>query len=229
MYIDHSRPPFIDIALPEAHILPVHKLVLLYSISLLLDFLLLRNECLVSKVISPFQLRVAMGIYHAIIPMVYISSYPPANILFAAAPLFLASYSAQIPTKDLTVEKWANTILKITTNEQDTNTASPAKVRIQGMAKVALGIFKIAFMRLFIDPLLPHHPENALEYSWLHPMSLVYMVLYGTKSYCMLGMVDVFMGTEQALFAWNMVQLFNSPILASSPRDFWRYDRQRDL
>jgi hypothetical protein len=159
--------------------------------------------------------------------MIYISSYPPANILFAAAPWFLASYSAHMPTKDLTVEKWARAIFKITIDEQSANTTNPFKIRVQGLAKIALGIFKIAFMHLFIQPLLPHHAEYALDYAWLHPMSLIYTVLYGIKAYCMLGTVDVFMGTEQALFAWNMVQVFNSPILASSPRDFWRYDRQR--
>jgi hypothetical protein len=220
MYIDYSRPPFVDIALPPAHILPAHKLILLYSATLLFDFILLRNEYHVNKVISPFQLRFAMAIYHIIIPMIYISSYPPANILYAAGPWFLASYSAHMPTEDLTAEKWVRTLFKITIeDEQGTNTS---KIRLQGLSKIALGIFKIAFMHLFINPLLPHHAEYALDYPWLHPMSLMYTVLYGVKAYCMLGIVDVFMGVEQSLFAWNMVPLFNSPIIASSPRDFWR-------
>ncbi|KAI8645080.1 hypothetical protein BD408DRAFT_412212 [Parasitella parasitica] len=220
MYVDHTKPPFIDIPLPPAIILPAYALILMYSIVATADFCLLRNERCLASFVTPKQLRIAMAIVHAIIPMVFISSHPPSNILFAAAPWFLASYSARIPTDQLSVEKYINTLFKITVDDGN-SLVSESKVRTKGAAKIALGIFKIAFMHLMINPILPRHPDYALEYAWNSPMSMIYTVLFGVKAYCLLGAVDIFMGAEQLLFAWNMVTLFNSPILSASPRDFW--------
>ncbi|CEP12956.1 hypothetical protein [Parasitella parasitica] len=222
MYVDHTRPPFIDIPLPPAIILPAYALILLYAIVITADFYLLRNErfLVASGIITPKQLRIAMAVVHVLIPMVFISSHPPSNILFAAAPWFLASYSARIPTDRLTVETYIHTLFRVTVDDRD-DFVSKTKVRTKGAAKMALGVFKIAVMHLMIDPLLPRHPDYALEYAWSSPMSMIYTVLFGVKAYCLLGVVDVFMGAEQLVFAWNMVTLFNSPILSASPRDFW--------
>lgn len=219
-YIDHSKPPFIDISLPSAIIIPSLHLVALYTFVLAVDFYLLRNERHFNSVNSATRLRIGMAVIHALLPMVFISRHPPFNILFAAVPWFCFSYAVHIPTDQLTVEKYVYTLFKVTIKDDDN--ISKTRIRCKGVAKFSLGIFKFTFMRLFINPLLPHHTEYALDYAWYHPMSLIYTVLFGIKTYCMLGFVDVVMGIEQALFAWNMVDLFNSPIVASSPRDFWR-------
>lgn len=218
MYIDYTRLPFIDIPLPPAIILPAYKLIALYVIVALIDFFLLRHN---PSFVSSKQLRIVMSIYHIMIPMIFISSIPTLNILYAACPWFLASYSAHMSHEQLTFMNWCRSILAITIEDKE-HQYTPTKIRLKGAAKVALGLFKIAFCRLIIDPVLPRHSEYALEYPWLHPYSMIYTVLYGVKGYCYLGVVDVFMGLEQLIFGWNMVNLFNSPILSSSPRDFWR-------
>ncbi|KAI7889390.1 uncharacterized protein EV154DRAFT_285389 [Mucor mucedo] len=219
-YVDHTRPPWVDIALPPAIILPATTLITLYAVVLGLDYSLLSNERYLRKYISATQLRIGMALMHIILPMIFISNHPPCNILFAAGPWFIASYAAHMPTDTLTFKKCVYDLFKVTI--QDDKDTDKAKIRYKGVAKVSLGVFKLIWMRMFINPLLPVHPDDALEYAWLHPMSLIYTILFGIKAYCLLGAVDIFMGLEQTLFAWNMVDLFDSPILATSPRDFWR-------
>lgn len=220
-YVDHTRPPLIDISLPPAIVLPAATLIILYAVVLSIDFCLLYNERHLNKFITAKQLRIAMAIVHIIIPMIFISNHAPCNILFAAAPWFLASYSAHMSTEQLTIKKWMYTLFKVAIDD-DEIMKNKTKIRCKGMSKISLGTLKLVFMQVFVNPLLPQHAEYALDYGWLHPMSLVYTVLFGIKAYCLLGAVDIFMGIEQTLFGWNMVDLFNSPIISLSPRDFWR-------
>ncbi|KAG2234493.1 hypothetical protein INT48_004872 [Thamnidium elegans] len=219
-YVDHTKPPFIDISLPPAITLPVTLLVSLYAGVLGLDFYLLRHERLFRKVISPTQLRIAMAIVHAVIPLVFVCNRPPFNVFFAGAPWLLATYTAAIPTENLTMEKWVRTLMQVTIVQRPEG-VDDRKIRYKGIAKISLAIFKLVFMHLFVDSLLPRHIEYVLEYSWIHPVGIFYTFLFGLKAYCLLGVIDLLMGVEQTLFAWNMIDLFNSPIIASSPRDFW--------
>ncbi|EIE86860.1 hypothetical protein RO3G_11571 [Rhizopus delemar RA 99-880] len=125
-----------------------------------------------------------------------------------------------MPIEQLTLAEWTNKVIKITSESSENMSVS--SIRYRGAATCCLGVLKWSFMRLFLDPLLPHKPIFALYYPWFHPLSLIYTILYGVKAYCLLGAVNVFMGLEQVIMGWNMVQLFDSPIIASSPRDFWR-------
>ncbi|GAA5805797.1 hypothetical protein HPULCUR_011323 [Helicostylum pulchrum] len=219
-YADHTKSPFIDISLPPAISLPVTLLASLYASVLGLDFYLLRHERLFRKVISPTQLRIAMAIVHAVIPLVFVCKQPPLNVFFAGAPWLLATYTAAIPTENLTMEKWVHTLMQVVIEQRPEET-DDRKIRYKGVAKISLGIFKLVFMHLFVDYFLPRHVEYVLEYSWIHPVGIFYTFLFGLKAYCLLGVIDLLMGVEQTLFAWNMIDLFNSPIIASSPRDFW--------
>ncbi|KAG1146181.1 hypothetical protein G6F37_005694 [Rhizopus arrhizus] len=101
------------------------------------------------------------------------------------------------------------------------STAPTKVIRYRGAVNICLGILKLSFMALFIDPLLPQKPIFALYYAWFHPISLLYTVLYGIKVYCILGVVDIGLGVEQIVTGWEMIQLFDSPVLSTSPRDFW--------
>lgn len=220
-YVDHSKPPFVDISLPPAIILPIVQLVLLYGVELGIDFYLLYNERHFKKCISPKQLRIGMAISHILIPLIFTSSSPPLNMMFAAIPWFLATYSAYMPTEDLTLEKWIYTLFKVVIVDDELSNGE-SKIRYRGLSKFSLGLFKLAFMNIIVDPLLPRRLEYTLEYAWFNPISLIYTVIFGIKAYCLLAIVDIITGAEQALFAWNIIDLFDSPILSTSPRDFWR-------
>ncbi|KAI8329576.1 hypothetical protein BD560DRAFT_342058 [Blakeslea trispora] len=126
-----------------------------------------------------------------------------------------------MPPENLTPIRWVKAFLQIII-DREAEPKSDTLIRLGGLKKMALGVMKISFMYLAVDPFLPERSSKALEYSWIHPMSCFYTILFGVKGYCMLGVVDFFIGVEQTLFAWNLVSLFNSPILSSSPRDFWR-------
>ncbi|CEI93900.1 hypothetical protein RMCBS344292_08125 [Rhizopus microsporus] len=212
----YAQSPLLDITLPPPVILPYTQLILLYTSVIGIDLVLLRNDKRLP--LSPIQLRLALACIHAILPLIFVSPNRPLNVLYAAVPWFVVSYSAHMPTDQLTPIAWIDTLIKIMVEPNDNHTN---RIRCRGAATSCLGILKWSFMHLFIDPLLPHRTLFALYYPWLHPMSLIYVILYGVKAYCLLGIVDIFMGLEQVVTGWNMVQLFNSPILATSPRDFW--------
>ncbi|KAG0739967.1 hypothetical protein G6F57_001796 [Rhizopus arrhizus] len=214
---DYAQSPFINASLPPAIVLPYTSLTLLYAISIGFELFLLKNEKRLP--VTSAQLRVFIVLFRIALPLVFVSPNIPINVLFAAVPWFFTSYTARMPIEQLTLAEWTNKVIKITSESSENMSVS--SIRYRGAANCCLGVLKWSFMRLFLDPLLPHKPIFALYYPWFHPLSLIYTILYGVKAYCLLGAVNVFMGLEQVIMGWNMVQLFDSPIIASSPRDFW--------
>ncbi|KAI8094979.1 uncharacterized protein B0P05DRAFT_524163 [Gilbertella persicaria] len=210
--MDYSASPFIEISLPPAYILPLPTLLSIYACLAYVDLFLLRHD--------HTSIRLLMACIHVLVPMVFISNNPPLNVLIAATPWFLATYSAHMPVHDLTPWKWIKAFLQIIVDKDNAPTHDTI-IRLKGLQKMALGVLKISFLHVFVNPLLPSHAKDALAYPWYHSMSCIYTVLFGIKGYCMLGVVDFFIGVEQTIFAWHLVSLFNSPMLASSPRDFW--------
>ncbi|KAI8356755.1 hypothetical protein EDC96DRAFT_515355 [Choanephora cucurbitarum] len=213
----YSASPFIEISLPPAYILPKPALISLYISLAIFDLILLRYQ----HVVSPKAVRWCMVVIHILVPMIVISDNPPLNVLIAATPWFLATYTASMPSSEnLTLIGWIKALLQIVI-DREVEPKSDTLIRLGGLKKMALGIMKVSFLHLAVDPMLPEYTQEALAYPWTHPMSMFYTILFGVKGYCMLGVVDFFIGVEQTLFAWNLVSLFHSPILASSPRDFW--------
>ncbi|CAO3630180.1 unnamed protein product [Cunninghamella echinulata] len=98
-------------------------------------------------------------------------------------------------------------------------------VRLHGLAVVSRGLFKLLFIIAILDPyFLPTINDDirlALTYPWYHYITLYYNLCLGIKAYCLLGSVDVLLGFEQFISGVRFIDLFNSPLLASSPRDFW--------
>ncbi|ORZ19427.1 hypothetical protein BCR42DRAFT_300161, partial [Absidia repens] len=98
-------------------------------------------------------------------------------------------------------------------------------VRLDGLAKVARGAFKLSLIYSILDPYgLASVNDNlllTLQDPWYHPCTLWYNLLLGIKAYCLLGAVDMFLGVEQAISGVRFIDVFHSPILSSSPRDFW--------
>jgi D-alanyl-lipoteichoic acid acyltransferase DltB (MBOAT superfamily) len=99
------------------------------------------------------------------------------------------------------------------------------RVRLHGLAKMCRGAFKLSLLFTVLEPLwgaMGISPSvETLTLPWYHPWTLVYNLLLGITAYCLLGTVDVFLGLEQAVAGVRFMDLFEAPILASSPRDFW--------
>ncbi|KAG1468325.1 hypothetical protein G6F56_003894 [Rhizopus delemar] len=125
-----------------------------------------------------------------------------------------------MPLEQLTFHEWAKNVFKITLDPSSKEIPAHNS-RYRGAALVFLGFLKFSFMNLLVEPFLPSKTVFGLYYSWFHPMSLIYTLLYGLKIYCTLGGMDIVLGIEQMITGWNMLELFDSPILATSPRDFW--------
>ncbi|KAI8138347.1 hypothetical protein BJV82DRAFT_673696 [Fennellomyces sp. T-0311] len=208
--------PWVDVTLPKPIVLPGYELILFYATVLLIDYTILCNESRIP--LTATQLRVLMAMVHATIPQIVVSPNVSNNMFFAAFPWFVVSCCASLPLERLTVKQTYDAFTKIIL-------APEPKVenrnRWEGCVKVVRGTGKLIFLSRCIEPWLPKNNAYLLSLPWLDWKSLVLTVLYGIKGYCFLGVVDIGMGIQQFVFAEPVIDLFNSPILSSSPRDFW--------
>ncbi|KAI7881011.1 hypothetical protein K492DRAFT_129353 [Lichtheimia hyalospora FSU 10163] len=94
--------------------------------------------------------------------------------------------------------------------------------RQKGVMRIARGIIKLVFMHYYLDRLLPSDPSFMLKFPWFHSYSLIGTLLYGCKAYTFLGVADVGMGIQQLILGLPQIDLFDAPMLATSPKDFWR-------
>ncbi|KAI7889389.1 uncharacterized protein EV154DRAFT_483255 [Mucor mucedo] len=206
----------LDISLPKPIVLPTAQLTGMYACMLGIDYILLRNQK--KLLISKHTLRLGMTVVHAIVPLAIVSPLLPNNVTFAAVPWFLASYSAYLPTENFTWTGWLKALYGTMVDRSDPRRNKHA----QGLVKALRGVTKLAVLYFGVEPLLPTMPDAMLAYPWFSKESLTDTFLFGLKAYLILGAVDVTTGLAQAMTGWCMVDMFDSPLLATSPRDFWR-------
>ncbi|KAI8374135.1 uncharacterized protein BYT42DRAFT_500025 [Radiomyces spectabilis] len=106
--------------------------------------------------------------------------------------------------------------------EENPDSVASGNVRLGGWIKFARALCKYCFMRYCVDPLLCSDPVDILALRPYDPYALFQTVLLGVKAYCVLGFTDAFMGLVQLTLNVPLIDFFDSPILAYSPRDFWR-------
>lgn len=215
-----SSSPLIDIALPKPIVLPTAQLAGVYTCMLGIDYVFLRyqNKLFISK----NTLRVGMTVIHAVVPLALVSPMQPNNVAFAAIPWFLASYSAYLPTEKFTLTEWMKALYNtIVDRSPIAATDNKPNVNILGLFKALRGVAKLAILYFGIEPFLPTMPDDMLKYPWLSKKSLLDTFLFGLKAYLILGIVDVTAGLAQAITGWRMVDMFDSPLLAT------RYLHQR--
>jgi hypothetical protein len=200
----------LDISLPKPIVIPTLQLTGLYACMLGIDYVLLRNQ---KKLvfISKNTLRIGMTVVHAIVPLAIVSPLQPNNVTFAAVPWFLASYSAYLPTENFTLTGWLRALYS-TIVDPDMNTIHVHRL---GLVKTMRGISKLAILYYGVEPLLPTMPDEMLKYAWLSKKSLTDTFLFGLKAYLILGIVDVTTGLAQLITGWRMVDMFDSPVLAT--------------
>ncbi|KAL7309296.1 hypothetical protein PS15m_011400 [Mucor circinelloides] len=214
----HSSP-LLDISLPKPIVLPTIQLAGLYACMLGIDYVLLRYQ---NKLfISRKTLRAGMTVVHAIVPLAVVSPLQPNNVTFAAVPWFLASYSAYLPTESFTLTEWMKALYSTIVDRSPIASNSKTSVNVLGLLKCLRGVAKLAALYFGVEPFLPTMPDDMLRYPWLSKESLLDTFLFGLKAYLILGVVDVTTGLAQAVTGWRMVDMFDSPLLATSPKDFW--------
>lgn len=206
--------PFVFCTLPPPIVLSPGPLVVLYSGVLVIDYALLR---------PPRSTAVIwlVALAHCVLPLSVVSSSQPLNIFFTAAPIYLASFTGHCDRQTLASPwRW---VYALATDLVDPEQGG--HVRLHGLAKMCRGVFKLSLLYTVLEPTwgaLGMSPSvETLALPWYHPWTLVYNLLLGITAYCLLGTVDVFLGLEQAVAGVRFMDLFEAPILASSPRDFW--------
>ncbi|KAG2222803.1 hypothetical protein INT45_011613 [Circinella minor] len=227
--------PCIDFTLPEPTVLPCFQLIIFYLITLSISYTILKNESRIS-IISSNQLRVILAIIHAIIPQLIVSTNVVANLFFAAMPWFFVAYGATMPLERITLQEAYVTFMAIVIDQErqqrqisaegktsDNNSGAKSENRWHGCIKIIRGTIKWIFLFRCIEPFLPENNAYILSLPWFHWKSMTLTMLYGIEGYCFLGIIDIGMGIEEFALGIPLIDLFNSPILASSPRDFWRH------
>ncbi|CEP12961.1 hypothetical protein [Parasitella parasitica] len=185
-----------------------------------IDYILLRyqNKLYISKK----TLGIGMTVIHAIVPLAVVSPLQPNNVAFAAVPWFLASYSAYLPTERFTLTEWIKALYGTIVDRTPIAPGGKTNVNALGLLKTLRGVAKLVIMYFGIEPFLPTMPDDMLRHPWLSKKSLTDTFLFGLKAYLILGVVDIITGLIQAATGWRMVDMFDSPLLSTSPKDFWR-------
>ncbi|CAO3633461.1 unnamed protein product [Mucor hiemalis] len=158
--------------------------------------------------------------------MLVISNNSPANTLFTTAPWFFAVYTASFPISDSsTFKDWffalVETICEPNNKFELKHQASIKDIRIGGVEKIFLGVFKYAILFVVVNPLLPPVARNTIEYPWFSLKALSFTILFGAKLYCLLGILDIAFGTAQVVLGRQTIDSMHKPFLSTSPRDFW--------
>ncbi|CAO3654742.1 unnamed protein product [Mucor hiemalis] len=219
--MDYTKSPFLDIDLPPPlYIIPILPLIVINIALLCFDYFLYSNEKKFSRIISPSQLRVVTGLIHILLPMLVISDHPPVNALFTTAPWFLAVYTASFPISDnLTFEDWffalVETIYEPKNKSELKHWASTKDIRIGGVAKLFRGVFKFVFLFVVVNPLLPPVARNTIEYPWFSLRGLSFILLFGTKHYCLLGILDIAFGIAQVVLGKHTIDSMHEPFLST--------------
>ncbi|CEG67128.1 hypothetical protein RMATCC62417_03596 [Rhizopus microsporus] len=208
--------PLINISLPDPIVIRPLPLTGLYACMLGTDYLLLKYQHKVP--ISKNKLRVIISTVHAAVPLVVVSPSSPANIAFALLPWFIASYSAFLPMEKFTVKEWLRSVFETFIDK------SPSKgedVRKLGFAKIIRGTIKLITLTSLVIPALPSDPEYMLRQPWLSKESITTTFLIGLDAYLIFGAADIITGAIQTVSGQKMEDMFDSPFIATSPRDFW--------
>ncbi|KAI9269588.1 hypothetical protein EDC94DRAFT_599309 [Helicostylum pulchrum] len=212
----------VDIILPPAIIVSPITLTIGYTLTFILDYFLMKHDTKLSSFISPTKLRYAIGIYHFLLPTLFASKYDFGNISFMLHPWSTAAQVVFLAKANLPVKDWIIMFFKTVTFQDDSLTNKTAnEIRIDGLKKAARGLLKFAFMKIFLDGLLPKDLSDLLSLPFYSPKALFITYILAVRIYCMLGVTDIVMGIAQSLSLIRFKDVFDNPFIASSPKDFW--------
>ncbi|KAI9276350.1 hypothetical protein BY458DRAFT_505578 [Sporodiniella umbellata] len=210
----NTRSPIVDIDIPVAIPLGLFPLLFIHLTNLLLDYVILKRA---DKI--PNARHIVIGL-HIILPFVFTSHERVVSALFSVIPWASGMHSCTIDVTKMSFGDWIESSFRIIVDPRPSN-LSIRQFRYRGVAVACRGIMKVVFMTLLIEPLIPQRISYALYYPWYHPMTIAYNILFGTAVYLNLGYIEFFMGIQQIVTGWNILEFFNAPYLASSPKDFW--------
>lgn len=217
-----NTAPIVHIDLPAPIILSCVQLFSLHLCLFAIDYLLARHEHHIPTILHGARLRIALVVIHFLMPIVFACPNFYINGMLIGAPWFIASKIVQHASniKDSNHDNTSffihlvRSISSITPAKTTTN-EERVRIRIQGLAKVARGAFKWAFMKSIIDPQIPPNYGPlllALPYWSLYSIWLT--AILGIKVYCLCGLSDLSFGLQQFILGISYMDMFDSPIMA---------------
>ncbi|KAI7869335.1 hypothetical protein BDF14DRAFT_1783955 [Spinellus fusiger] len=221
----------ISINLPDAIILTVPATFLLYTTTTSCGLWALYKKK--SIPISPWKLRATVAIFGFCVPLVFLSSSIVFNLSFGSLQWFILGTGCYLPTHNLSYFQWVRGIFPalsyapspaLVDGDKNThaNTASSTgDVRINGLVTMGRGFTKLALAYCFAEPLVKKDVEHYLALPLFSIESIVSTFLFGAKTYLVFASIDIMLGLCQTLTGIPMVDMFDSPILSYSPKDFW--------
>lgn len=237
----------VDVKLPPATTVPAGTLTAAYTLVLVLDYVLVKNDAKFSAFITPMQLRALIAIYHFFIPIFFASKYDFGNISFMLHPWSMAAQIIFLSTSSVPLTEYLQTLLKVTLFLDDSPSAKTQKqIRLDGVKKIARGFAKLLFMKVALDGILPKDLSDLLAMPFYSPRAMFITYVLAVRIYCMMSIVDILMGVLQATLLIRFHDLFDNPFLATryhlvsheenppllhmiffffllcSPKDFWK-------
>ncbi|KAI9480670.1 MAG: hypothetical protein EXX96DRAFT_563717 [Benjaminiella poitrasii] len=217
MYAYSNESYIMNIKLPPAVTVPAHILTLGYSLILIIDYILVKNESKLSSIVSQNQLRCIIATYHFVLPIAFASKYDFGNISFMIQPWTLAAQIVFLANSDMTLlGDWLPKLIKTATFQDDRPTTETSmEIRLSGLKKVMRGIAKMSFMKVVLDGLLPEDLSSLLELPFYSPRAWFITYVLAFRIYCMLSVVDIVTGVFQASFLIRFHDIFDSPFIAT--------------
>lgn len=218
-----NTAPIVNIDLPAPIILSCVQLFSLHLCLFCIDYLLARHEHHIPTILHGARLRVALVVIHFLMPIVFACPNFYINGMLIGAPWFIASkivqHASNIKDNNNKASFFNHLVRSISSmtpsNTTTTTNEERVRIRIQGLAKVARGVFKWAFMKSIIDPQIPPNYGPlllALPYWSLYSVWLT--AVLGIKVYCLCGISDLSFGLQQFILGISYMDMFDSPIMA---------------
>ncbi|KAL9540171.1 hypothetical protein MBANPS3_009838 [Mucor bainieri] len=212
----------VDIKLPPAITVPAGTLTVVYTLVLILDYALVKNDAKFSAFITPMQLRALIATYHFLIPIFFASKYDFGNISFMLHPWSMAAQIIFLSTSSVTLKEYLQTLFKVALFLDDSpTTKTQQQIRLEGVQKIVRGFAKLVFMKVALDGILPDDLSDLLGMPFYSPRAMFITYVLAVRIYCMMSLVDIPMGVLQATLLIRFHDLFDNPFLATSPKDFW--------
>ncbi|KAI8150420.1 hypothetical protein BJV82DRAFT_587134 [Fennellomyces sp. T-0311] len=209
--------PIIDVTLPPPILIPEFYYVSIHLALLWLDHWAIRH---MQPILGFIAIRTLLVLAHIAIPLTFASPSEMLSGSLVGMPWYTATYIVHFADKGLGFRESIVSVGGTLHVFQESPTED--HIRTQGLAKIARGVFKWAFMKTVIDPWLPDHfSQRLLALPYWSIESLWLTALIGIKVYLLMGLVDIGTGLLQSVMRVPMIDIFDSPILATSPRDFW--------
>lgn len=206
----------VDIKLPPPITVHAGVLTIAYILVLILDYLLVKNNAKFSAYITPLQLKTFIATYHFFIPIFFASKYDFGNISFMLQPWTFAAQIVFLSNSSVTLREYIPKLIKIAIFQDDSPTImTNQQIRLDGLKKIIRGIVKFSFMKIALDGILPDDLSDLLALPFYSPKALFITYILAFRIYCMISLVDIFMGTVQAVFLIRFHDLFDNPFLAT--------------